>query len=810
MLSRLFNAEKTGASGYSCIVRTLRFLLVLAIVGSSYPVAMEGKLSYQFWIAVGLLFLSNFAFHLCRDNLFTSVRLSTAIFLLDMGLLSYMLFELGEHSEFFILLAITILVTTVSRRLIGAVIATVLVGMLYILLALQGVHDKNVLSVDFMTRLAFFFVFSLFISHLASESSKARQAVQAGQVWLKEAEERYRALFERSLDCVYLHDFAGNFIDANAAALNLLGYRREEIPDLHFTRLIGPDQLPRAYQTIEELRTTGIQKATTEYRLRRKDGGFVEVETQASLIFRNEKPYAIQGIARDITERKRTEALLTRKVTELKSFINNIPDMAWLKDVNSNFIAANMAFGRAVGKDPDYLISHTCEICFGKEAAEKFKADDRRIMENRKQEIIEESIRDANGNLVCLETIKSPIVDDAGAVIGTVGVARDITKRKALEDKLLQMQKMEAIGTLAGGIAHDFNNILAGILGHANRLKLESPPGGSVHQSADVIERAADRGALLTRQLLGYARKGKNRNIPMDLHAMIRDVIDILNRTIDPRITLVQKLAARSATVLGDPAQLQQVVLNLAVNGRDAMPEGGSLSFETRLSELDESALKSSTNLPPGRILVLSVSDTGSGIPSHIRHRIFEPFFTTKEQGKGTGMGLAMTYGIVKNHGGEIDFISGPEGTTFTLRLPFHDAGIEIELPSPSAKAPIRGRGRILVADDDEIVRDMVRQMLVDLGYEVTAVADGRETVAYYADHAGEVDLVLLDLAMPRMNGHECFRELKRIRPNVRVILSSGHGSGDAGDPEADGFAAFLRKPYTFVQISEAVAQALA
>ncbi len=386
----------------------------------------------------------------------------------------------------------------------------------------------------------------------------------------------------------------------------------------------------------------------------------------------------------------------------------------------------------------------------------------------------------------------------------------DVTERRALEEQVRQAQKMEAIGTLAGGVAHDFNNLLTGILGYANLLKLGSQPGEHVYKSADVIERAAERAAELAQQLLGFARKGKLEERPVDMRRVIGDVVAILGRTIHKGITLRQSYGDGTATVSGDPGQLQQVVMNLAVNAADAMSDGGELTFDVHLVELDDQYCSTHPEVEPGPYVQLSVTDTGTGIPDDVRERVFEPFFTTKEQGRGTGMGLATTYGIVKNHSGSIQLYSEMgQGTTFKVYLPpiVEEEPDWADMPSQEA---MRGSGLVMVVDDEETVCLVVKAMLEAIGYEAVTVPSGAEAVAYFADHAADVDLVILDWAMPEMDGQACFRELRKIDPGVRALLATGHAfNGAARDVLDEGMVGFVQKPFLTAALAKAVARAL-
>jgi two-component system, cell cycle sensor histidine kinase and response regulator CckA len=387
----------------------------------------------------------------------------------------------------------------------------------------------------------------------------------------------------------------------------------------------------------------------------------------------------------------------------------------------------------------------------------------------------------------------------------------DVTERRKLEEQVRHAQKMEAVGTLAGGVAHDFNNLLTGILGYANVLKLRAEPDDPVYKGADVIERAAERAAELSQQLLGFARKGKLQERPVDLRRVTADVVAIVSRTLDKRIDISQRTDGSEAVVSGDPGQLQQVLMNLAVNAADAMPDGGELTFGIRLVELDEAYCRTHPDATPGTYLQLSVSDTGVGIPEDVQDRIFEPFFTTKEPGKGTGMGLATTYGIVRNHEGFIQVYSEPgKGTTFKVYLPPNDDDDAPEWADMPSEEAYHGHGSLLVVDDEETVCQTVAEMLAEIGYDVKWVTSGREAVEIYDRFGSIIDLVILDWAMPEMSGEECFLALQALDPDVRALLVTGHAFNGAAQQLMDqGMIGFAQKPFVMGDLAKAVALAL-
>ncbi|MHC5055937.1 MAG: PAS domain S-box protein [Planctomycetota bacterium] len=387
---------------------------------------------------------------------------------------------------------------------------------------------------------------------------------------------------------------------------------------------------------------------------------------------------------------------------------------------------------------------------------------------------------------------------------------RNVTEHRKLEEQLRQSQKLEAIGQLAGGIAHDFSNLLQSILGYSNMLKMQSAPGSTVYRAADVTEKAATRASDLTKQLLGFARRGKLQNTPVDLHRIVHDTVAIISRTVSKSIKISLRLEADPSVVLGDPSQLEQLVMNLAVNARDAMPEGGRLLVETSNVELGDDYCREHAEMTPGPYLLVNVSDTGVGMTDEVRERLFVPFFTTKERGRGTGMGLAMVYGIVKNHGGSVNVYSMPgTGATFQIHLPMAQEPEGIT-DTQELKELVHGSATILVVDDEESVRQICMDMLTRLGYKVLLVKDGNEAVRCYEERGDEIDLVILDMTMPVMDGRECFRKLREIDPSVKVVVSTGHALNGAAQTIMDeGAARFLQKPFVLAQLSEAVAKAL-
>ncbi|WNM56816.1 response regulator [Candidatus Nitrospira allomarina] len=394
----------------------------------------------------------------------------------------------------------------------------------------------------------------------------------------------------------------------------------------------------------------------------------------------------------------------------------------------------------------------------------------------------------------------------------TLFIARDLTARKhmeeekfALEHQLRQVQKMEAIGRLASGVAHDMNNTLTAILAHASLLKIQDKAGTSLWTASDVIEKAVRRGKELTSQLLGYARQGKHHHVTVDTHEVIQEVMSLLGRTIHKLITFRADLSAARPHVVGDPNQLYQILMNLGVNACDAMGERGELLVQTSNETVTPEYASRVPGLCAGDYVLIQVTDTGTGMSLETQRHIFEPFFTTKEQGQGTGMGLAMVYGIVKNHHGYIGVTSSPGcGTTMRVYLP--DAPCATHKTRSTQKTePSHGTGHILVVDDEKDVGEAAQAILEYLGYQVTVVLNGKEAVDICQDLTIPVDVVLLDMVMPVMSGAACFEELRRIRPDLKVILCTGYDRNHAvQDLFNQGVIGFIQKPYDVDELAHA------
>ncbi len=495
-------------------------------------------------------------------------------------------------------------------------------------------------------------------------------------------------------------------------------------------------------------------------------------------------------------ERRGDEAPAARR-DFLRHVIDLNPSFIFAKDRAGRFTLVNQALAEAYGTTVADLVGKTdADFNPHAEEVEHFRRDDLEVMDTLRDKFIpEERITDASGRVRHLQTIKRAIVGPDGTADQVLGVATDITARKRLEEQLAQAQKMEAIGRLAGGVSHDFNNLLTVILGSAALLLEGLGEAHPLYATAEEIRKAAERAAVVTRQLLAFGRKQYLQTRVFDLNQVVSDAVRMLRHLIGEDVRVVTDLGARRAHVKADPVQVTQVVLNLAINSRDAMPEGGTLEVRTSNTTLDEAYAADHPGVRPGEYVTLSVRDTGHGISPDVLPHIFEPFFTTKAAGQGTGLGLATSYGIVAQSGGEIAVATEPgRGTTFHVHLP----GVAGEADVSALRAPEGGAGRetILLVEDEPMVRAVAAQSLRARGYRVLEAYDGVEALRVAEAHDGPIHLLLTDVVMPHMGGVELAAQLRKARPRTRVLFTSGHAERATAQGPLEPGVAFLPKPY--------------
>jgi PAS domain S-box-containing protein len=504
----------------------------------------------------------------------------------------------------------------------------------------------------------------------------------------------------------------------------------------------------------------------------------------------------------------RSAEAVKRSEERFQQVVQSSQDWIWETDREGQYTYSSQAVKHILDYTPEEIIGkHYCDF-YVPEEKEELNRTFKGFFDRKEAffRVVNKRVH-RDGRQIFVESTGVPLLDAEGKVVGYRGTNRDITEQRQAEKELLQAHKMEAIGTLAGGIAHDFNNLLMGIQGYSSLMLLGMGANHPKYDKLKRIEELVIRGSDLTRQLLGFARGGKYEIKPTDLNDIINSTTDMFGRT-KKEISIHQNLQEGIWPVEVDQGQIGQVLVNLYVNAGQAMPAGGDLHLETQNVTLDEKYARS-YSMPPGNYVKISITDTGVGMDAKTKERIFEPFFTTKEMGRGTGLGLATVYGIIKGHNGIINVYSEKDqGTTFHIYLPASEKAVIQDRSAPEAL--LTGHETILLIDDEDIIIDVSREILENIGYKVFVAASGQEALNIYETKREIIDLVILDMIMPEMSGGETFDCLKEIDPGVKVILSSGYSlDGQASEILQRGCLAFIQKPFTVRNLSQKVREVL-
>lgn len=526
-------------------------------------------------------------------------------------------------------------------------------------------------------------------------------------------------------------------------------------------------------------------------------GGYPEMKGISSHDEIGELATAFDKMSMAIKER---ESRLIESERQLRNLFERVEHAIFRLDANGGVIRINRKFDELCGGKDRF------SLLFSKEREEHLL---KRAASGELKDV-EEKILDKDGNELRVLMSVYPDLDEKNNVTAYDGYFVDITEKKRLEESLIQAQKLESIGMLAGGIAHDFNNILAGILGYASLLKSLTPETDKNYRYIDIVEKSAERAANFTQQLLGFARKGKYIVAQLSVNDIVRELTGFLCETFNRKISITADVEENLPPVEGDSNQLYQAIMNLCINARDAMPNGGKLSIKTDSYRLYEEKVVDFFQIPPGEYVRINITDTGGGMTSEIKRQIFEPFYTTKDIGKGTGLGLAVVYGIVKNHGGYITVISEHGlGTTVCIYLPKAEGTMEEQKKGEMLDWKTQ-RGTILIIDDEEVVRDMVKDILEAHNYNVLLAHHGNEGIKIFDENKDRIALVILDMIMPEKSGKQTFQELKDMRPDVKILLCSGYGQEIYFQELFEaGASGLLQKPFQHSELIEKVKKAL-
>lgn len=618
---------------------------------------------------------------------------------------------------------------------------------------------------------------------------------------LRQSQARYASLFNNAMVGLYRTRITdGKVLECNDRFARMFGYEsRQQCLDMMYSKPHYVDENRR--KILLNLLQQQDQAEDYEAQFFRSDGSLFWGRYSARI---NREEDYVEGIMTDITEEKTAEEART----QLAIVIEQAAESVMITDTGGNILYVNPAFERYSGYSRNEVIGKNPRILKSGKHDEQFYKDLWDTLLRGEVWTGRLTNRRKDGTFYEVEGTISSIRDSSGKIVNFVAARRDVTKEVALEHQLRHAQKMEAIGQLAAGIAHDFNNLLTGILGNIGLIEMGNPE--ETPALLGEAKKAAFRAAELVSQLLTFSRRRLMQPKYLDLNDLIANLLKMLQRFIRENIQLDFIPGQNIGTIHADPGQIEQVLINLCVNARDAMPEGGRLAIETESVNVNASFCQSHPWAKPGDYVLLRISDNGQGMDSHTLNHVFEPFFTTKEVGKGTGLGLAAVYGIVKQHGGMIHVYSEiNKGTTFKIYLPIISRSIESSIITE--QPPIRpGKETILLAEDEEMIRSLVKRILESYGYTVLLAEDGREALRIFKEDPTLIDLVLLDVVMPRLGGYGAYLRMREIRPDLKVIFSSGHmaGARKSDVSEIEGLP-MIPKPYNPEDLARTVRDVL-
>jgi two-component system cell cycle sensor histidine kinase/response regulator CckA len=616
---------------------------------------------------------------------------------------------------------------------------------------------------------------------------------------LVEREELFHLISENAADMIAVVDMDGKRLFNSLSYQKVLGYSPEELQSSSAFEQIHPDDRERVKRATEEARRSGIGK-TLEYRLRHKNGTWLVLESTSSVIHNSAgQPEKLVIVNRDVSERKRAEEALRRSEAGFRSVVEDAPYGIYRASLTGLFLQVNPALEKMLGYElAEELLKSVPTSDIFRHAAE-FERLTELLTNTEEIKDIEMEWKRRDGTPITVRCSGRRINDENRVPAYFEVFAEDVTEKRVLEKQLRMAQKMEAIGRLSGGIAHDFNNLLGVIIGYSRVLKRALGESNVLCEHALEIEKAGQRAASLTKQLLAFSRQQVLTPAILNLNTLASDMEKMLPRLLGEDIEVTLVLDPELGNVKADQSQIEQVIMNLAVNARDAMPMGGKLKIETASVELDQTYTRNHPGSKVGSYVLLAVTDTGSGMDAGTLTHIFEPFFTTKERGKGTGLGLATVYGIVKQSNGYIGVESAPgKGTSFQIYLPRHAGQPAVQEEESDSVDKLGGSESILLVEDSEPLRKLAKTYLESAGFSVLSAESGEDALEVATRFGGSFDLLLTDVVMPGMNGRVLAEHLLPRQPGMRVLYMSGYtDSFIAGHGVLDPGTHLLHKPFT-------------
>ncbi len=643
------------------------------------------------------------------------------------------------------------------------------------------------------------------VSHDITKRKRAEEA-------LRESEEKYRQLMETANDAILIAEVdTGIVIDANHKAQELLGLPREKIIGMHQSQMHPPDEAEK-YRDLfrEHCKIRGALAG--DIFVVDSSGRHIPVEISSG-VFEVRGKSLIYGIFRDLTEHRRAAEALRQSEEKYRMLVSQIPAVVYKGYTDWSLECFDRKIEEITGYTQEEFNSgqKTWRDLIFPEDIDQAKQLFEEAQKSDSSYVTEHRIRKKNGEVRWIQARNRIICNAAGEVDYISGVLFDITERKELADQLVKAQRMEAVGILAGGLAHDFNNLLTAIMGYGEIMLLDLRKEDPFSIYISEILKAAGHGASLTNQLLAFSRKQILQPQVVNLNDVVIDMEKMLRRLIGEDIDLVTRIDQELGLVKADPGQMEQIIMNLAINARDALPQGGRLTLETANVYLDQDYARSHVGVIPGPYVMLAMSDNGLGMDEETLSHIFEPFFTTKESGKGTGLGLATVYGIVKQSGGSIWVYSEPgNGTTFKVYFPRFEEGVWEQKPKAAGPPAMGGNETVLLVEDDATLRDLMSTALRRYGYKILEASHGGEALLICEREKAPIHLLLTDVVMPQISGSDLAERLSRLRPEMKVLFMSGythdatvhHGLLDSG-------VNFIAKPFRLLNLVQKVREVL-